>query len=146
MGASHRLRIVLLVAAATLVTGCGLATPDGPPDLTSSRGVRYYNAANRLTVVAADEQEEDLLEHYADPQGCLSSATVELVDQRLHSGGREVDGLQDGRRVRVYAFPSRLAPWSWLIRHELLHWLKECHSGDPDRDHRGPEWIFVGGV
>ncbi len=136
----------LVLGLAMLVTGCGDAEP-GNPRFTSKNGVRYYDlVATDLDVAGANDQEEQLLEIHADAKGCLGQAWVELTDHRLWNGTAYVDGLQRGAHVQVFAFPSRLAPSSWALRHELLHHLKECNEGNADRGHRGPEWIYVGGV
>ncbi len=136
----------LMLGLAMLVTGCGDAEP-GNPRFTSKNGVRYYDlVATDLDVAGANDQEEQLLEIHADAKECLGQAWVELTDHRLWNGTAYVDGLQRGAHVQVFAFPSRLAPSSWALRHELLHHLKECNDGNADRGHRGPEWIYVGGV
>ena len=136
----------LMLGLAMFAAGCGDAEP-GNPRFTSKNGVRYYDlAATDLDVVSANDQEEQLLEIHADPKGCLGQAWVELTNHRLWNGTAYVDGVQRGAHVQVYAFPSRLAPSSWMLRHELLHQLKECDEGNADPGHRGPEWIYVGGV
>jgi hypothetical protein len=136
----------LVVGLAMLATGCGDTEP-GNPRFTSKNGVRYYDrAATELDVVSANDPEDQLLEIHADAKGCLGRAWVELMGQRLWNGTAYVDGLQRGGHVQVYALPSRLAPSSWTLRHELLHHLKECNEGNADSDHSGPEWIYVGGV
>jgi hypothetical protein len=136
----------LVLGLAMLANGCGDAEP-GNPRFTSKNGVRYYDlAATDLDVAGANDQEEQLLEIHADGKGCLGQAWVELTDHRLWNGTAYVDGLQRGAHVQVFAFPSRLAPSSWTLRHELLHHLKECNEGNADSDHSGPEWIYVGGV
>jgi hypothetical protein len=135
-----------VLALAMLATGCGGAEP-GNPGFTSKNGVRYYDRARtELAVAGANDQEDQLLEVYADAKGCLGRAWVELTDHRIWNGSAYVDGLQRGDHLQVYAFPSRLAPSSWALRHELLHHLKECNEGNADPDHRGPEWTYVGGV
>lgn len=135
-----------VLVLAVLATRCVDSEP-GNPSFTSKSGVRYYDLATTgLTVVGANDQEDQLLEVYADAKGCLGRAWVELTGHRVWNGTAYVDGLQQGDHVEVYAFPSLLAPSSWMLRHELLHHLKECNAGNADREHRGPEWIYVGGV
>ena len=143
------LTLVILIALA----GCGgnaAHEPSTAPIFTSSHGVRYYGAAavdaTPLTLALANDQEDQLLEIYPDRAGCMGIAWIELTDHRLDNGHELVDGLEHHERLQVYGFASTLAPSSWMLRHELLHWLLECTTGDPDHDHRGPDWIFVGGV
>ncbi len=145
VGSSFKLW-ALLLALAMLATGCDGVEP-GNPNFTSKNGVRYYDrASTELAIVSASDQEAQLLEIYADGKGCIGQAWVELTGHRLWNGTAYVDGLQQGVHLQIHAFPSPLAPSSWMLRHELLHHLKECNEGNADPNHTGPEWIYVGGV
>ncbi len=124
---------------------------DAAPDFVTPRGAAFFlNGSSSISYGVAADQEANFIERLGQerPELLADGACFTQVNVHLVPGGHfpcagaadtTCAGEQYGPHLKVADAPPEASAW----RHELLHWLLECHGHPPDHAHHDVLWRLL---